>query len=103
MKTVTFTIVARNPRGDVALATARSFVDEPPIIEAVIVDPPLVRAGGAARLTVIARDPENAVLTFTVAASDGTIEATVDPTVFVWRAPGGSRRRESLEEIHSPP
>jgi len=35
---------------------------------------------------VLARDPENEPLTYEVVASEGTVEPTDVPNVFIWRA-----------------
>ena len=86
-KTVTLSIIARSSTGHVALATAKVFINEPPLIESVTVDPPVVRAGGTARVTVVARDPEGDPLTFNLRVSEGRIEPTAEPNVFIWRAP----------------
>jgi len=85
-KTVTLSIIARSSTGHVALATAK-VINEPPVIESVTVDPPVVRAGGTARVTVVARDPEGDPLTFNLRVSEGRIEPTAEPNVFIWRAP----------------
>ncbi|MDR7586093.1 MAG: hypothetical protein QN158_10985 [Armatimonadota bacterium] len=86
-KVVTFNIMVRDAVGNVSVTGATGAIDEPPIIERVVVDPPVAPSGGEARVTVIARDPENDVLTFEVLASEGTIEPTSEPNVFIWRAP----------------
>ncbi len=93
-RTVTLSIVARNSTGHVAVATARVFINEPPVIESVTIDPPVVRPGGQARVTVTARDPEDDPLTFDLRVSEGVIERTAEPNVFIWRAPDG--RVESI-------
>ncbi len=87
-KTVTLSVIVRSSTGHVALATAKVFANEPPIIESVTIDPPVIRAGGQARVTVIARDPEDDPLTFDLRVSEGMIERTAEPNVFIWHAPG---------------
>ena len=86
-KEVTFSVTVRDAVGNVSVVDARGAVDEPPIIDHVIVDPPMVPSGGLARVTIIARDPENDALTFEVRASEGMMEETSEPNVFLWRAP----------------
>ena len=86
-KAVTFSVTVRDAVGNVSIADARGAVDEPPIIDHVIVDPPVVPSGGLARVTIVARDPENDALTFEIRASEGTLEPTSEPNVFLWRAP----------------
>ncbi len=86
-KEVTFSVTVRDAVGNVSVVDARGAVDEPPIIDHVIVDPPMVPSGGLARVTFIARDPENDALSFEVRASEGRMEETSQPDVFLWRAP----------------
>ncbi len=86
-KAVTFSVTVRDTVGNVSIADARGAIDEPPVIEHVIIDPPVVPSGGLARVTIVARDPENDELRFEVRASEGTLEATPEPNVFLWRAP----------------
>jgi hypothetical protein len=85
-KTVQLRISVRDAAGNVTVIDAAGYVNEPPVIDEVIIDPPMVLAGNVARITILARDPENEPLTFQVAASDGTIEPTDQPNVFLWRA-----------------
>jgi hypothetical protein len=86
-KAVSFSVTVRDAVGNVSVADARGAIDEPPVIDHVIVDPPVVPSGGVARVTIVARDPENDLLTFEVQASEGTLEETGEPNVFLWRAP----------------
>ncbi len=86
-KGVTFSVTVRDAVGNVSVADARGAIDEPPIIDHVIIDPPMVPSGGLARVTIVARDPENDALTFEIRASEGTLEPTSEPNVFLWRAP----------------
>lgn len=85
-KTVQLRISVRDAAGNVTVMDAVGYVNEPPVIDEVIIDPPMVLAGNVARITILARDPENEPLTFQVSASDGTIEPTDQPNVFIWRA-----------------
>ena len=80
-------IRVRDPIGNVSVYDTAGLVDEPPVIDEVVFDPPMVPSGSHTRLTIRAHDPEEAQLTFEVFASEGTIEATDQPNVFVWRAP----------------
>jgi hypothetical protein len=45
----------------------------------------MVLAGQTARITILARDPENEQLQYEVVPSEGTIEPTDQPNVFIWR------------------
>jgi hypothetical protein len=85
-KSVQLRISVRDAAGNVTVLDAVGYVNEPPVIDQVIIDPPVVLAGNVARITILARDPENEALAFEVAASEGSIEPTEQPNVFVWRA-----------------
>jgi hypothetical protein len=85
-KPVQLRISVRDAAGNVTVYEATGYVNEPPIIEQVVMDPPVTRPGGMVRITIIARDPENEPLTYEVIPSEGTIEATDQPNVFIWRA-----------------
>jgi hypothetical protein len=80
-------IKVRDSMGNVTVYDAAGLVDEPPVIDEVVFDPPMVPSGSLARLTIRAHDPENDTLTYEVVASEGTIERTDQPNVFIWRAP----------------
>jgi hypothetical protein len=85
-KPIQLRISVRDQAGNVTVIDATGYVNEPPVIDQVIVDPPMVLPGNAARITILARDPEGEALAFEVAASEGTIEPTDQANVFIWRA-----------------
>ncbi len=85
-KPIQIRISVRDAAGNVSVIDAMGYVNEPPVIDNVIIDPPVVLAGSVARVTVLAHDPENEALTFEVVASEGVIERTDQPNVFLWRA-----------------
>ncbi|MDQ7857180.1 MAG: hypothetical protein QN174_13835 [Armatimonadota bacterium] len=85
-KPIQIRISVRDGAGNVTVIDATGYVNEPPVIEQVIIDPPMVAVGSAARITVHARDPENEALSYEVVASEGAIERTDQPNVFIWRA-----------------
>ncbi len=84
-KPVHLRIAVRDQAGNVTVIDATGYVNEPPVIEQVIIDPPMLLPGQTARITILARDPEGEPLTYEVTASEGTIEPTEQPNVFVWR------------------
>ncbi len=84
-KSVQLRISVRDAAGNVTVIDATGYVNEPPVIDQVLIDPPMVLAGQTARITVLARDPENEQLQYEIVASEGTIEPTDQPNVFVWR------------------
>jgi hypothetical protein len=86
-KRVHLTVRVRDQVGNVTVYEADGLVDEPPVIREVILDPPVVASGSATRVTIVAHDPEDLPLSYEVAASEGVVEATDQPNVFVWRAP----------------
>lgn len=57
------------------------------VIEAIIVDPPVVNPGETATITIHAHDRHGGPLNFEVSASEGTIEPTDEPNVFLWHVP----------------
>ncbi len=85
-KPIQIRISVRDAAGNVSVIDAMGYVNEPPVIDNVVIDPPMVLAGSVARVTVMAHDPENEALTFEVVASEGVIERTDQPNVFLWRA-----------------
>ncbi len=85
-KSIQLRISVRNAAGNLTVIDATGYVNEPPVIENVIIDPPMVLPGSLARITVLARDPENEALTYEVVASEGTVEPTDVANVFIWRA-----------------
>lgn len=85
-KSIQLRISVRDAAGNLSVIDATGYVNEPPVIENVIIDPPMVLPGSLARVTVLARDPENEPLTYEVVASEGTVEPTDVPNVFIWRA-----------------
>jgi hypothetical protein len=62
-------------------------VNQAPIIDSVVVDPPVVNPGGVALVTILARDPDGDPISYEVTADVGTIEPTAQPNVFRYRAP----------------
>jgi hypothetical protein len=85
-KPIQLRISVRDAVGNLTVIDATGFVNEPPVIENVIIDPPMVLPGSVARITVVARDPENEAMSYDVVATEGTIEPTDQPNVFLWRA-----------------
>ncbi len=85
-KSIQLRISVRDAAGNLTVIDAAGYVNEPPVIENVIIDPPMVLPGSLARITVLARDPENEPLTYEVVASEGTVEPTDVANVFIWRA-----------------
>jgi hypothetical protein len=85
-KSVQIRISVRDAAGNLSVIDATGYVNEPPVIENVVIDPPMVLPGSHARIIVLARDPENEPLSYEVVASEGVIEPTDQPNVFVWRA-----------------
>ena len=85
-KPIQIRISVRDAAGNVSVIDAMGYVNEPPVIDNVIIDPPMVLRGSVARVTVLAHDPEDEALTFEVVASEGVIERTDQPNVFLWRA-----------------
>ncbi len=85
-KPIQIRITVRDAAGSTSVIDATGYVNEPPVIDNVVIDPPVVRPGSVARVTVLAHDPENEALTFEVVASEGVIERTDQPNVFLWRA-----------------
>ena len=79
-------VKVRDAMGNVTVYDTAGLVDEPPVIHEVVFDPPMVAAGGSTRLTIRAHDPEDEALTYEVVASEGVIESTDQPNVFIWRA-----------------
>jgi hypothetical protein len=85
-KQIQLRISVRDAAGNLTVIDAVGHVNEPPVIDSVIIDPPVLLPGSVARITVLAHDPENEALTFEVTASEGSIEPTEQPNVFLWRA-----------------
>jgi hypothetical protein len=79
------------------------------IIDAIIVDPPSISPGETARIIIHARSPEGGPLDFEVSASEGVIEPTDEPNVFLWHVPETeAAAEEAREELrlrreHQPP
>jgi hypothetical protein len=84
-KSVQLRISVRDAAGNVTVIDATGYVNEPPVIDQILIDPPMVLAGQTARITILARDPENEQLQYEVVPSEGTIEPTDQPNVFIWR------------------
>lgn len=57
------------------------------VIESIIVDPPVVYPGDTATITIHAHNDNGGPLDFDVSASEGTIEPTDEPNVFLWHVP----------------
>ena len=85
-RSVQLRISVRDSVGNVSVIDAQGFINEPPVIEQVLIDPPVLRPGHLARITILAKDPEDEPMAFEVHASEGTIERTDQPNVFIWRA-----------------
>src|SRR3989304_1753388 len=58
--------------------------------------PPLTPESAPPRITFPARGARGWPLEFEVAASDGSIEATEEPNVFLWHGPKSPRRRRTV-------
>jgi hypothetical protein len=88
MAVLRITVVAVDAFGGrSAPATVEVRINEAPVIDAVVVDPPVLTPGGEALVTITAYDPEGDALTYEVTADAGTIEPTAQPNVFRYRAP----------------
>ena len=70
--------------------------EKPITIKEIEVDPPVIPEYGTARITIHARSARGWPLEFEVAASDGSIEATEEPNVFLWHGPKSPRRRRTV-------
>ncbi len=57
------------------------------IIDAIIVDPPVISPGETARIIIHARSTHGGPLDFEVQVSEGVIEPTDEPNVFLWHVP----------------
>lgn len=66
------------------------------VIEAIIVDPPVVFPGETARITIHAKNRDGGPLYYEVSASEGVIEPTDEDNVFLWHVPEGTSREVVL-------
>ncbi len=57
------------------------------IIEAIVVDPPVVFPGDTATITIHARSGDGGPLSYEVSVSEGVIEPTDEANVFLWHVP----------------
>lgn len=57
------------------------------VIDSIVVDPPIVYPGETATITIVAHDGRGGPLNYEVSASEGTIEPTDEPNVFLWHVP----------------
>lgn len=57
------------------------------IIEAIVVDPPVVFPGDTATITIHARSGDGGPLAYEVSVSEGVIEPTDEANVFLWHVP----------------
>lgn len=57
------------------------------IIDAIIVDPPIVFPGETALITIYAHSDDGGPLEYEISASEGFIEPTDQANVFLWRLP----------------
>lgn len=70
--------------------------EKPITIKDIEVDPPVIPEYGTARITIHARSARGWPLEFEVAASEGSIEPTEEPNVFLWHGPKSPRRRRAV-------
>ncbi len=70
--------------------------EKPITIKEITVDPPLIPDYGTARITIHARSARGWPLEFEVAASEGSVEPTDEPNVFLWHGPKSPRRRRTV-------
>lgn len=74
-----------------------AMVNEKPIkISAVTVEPLVIRADGTAMITVHAHSDRGWPLEYEVSASEGFIEPTEAPNIFLWHGPKSRRGRTGL-------
>jgi hypothetical protein len=69
------------------------------VIEAVVLDPPIVHPGETATITIHAHDSHGGPLDYEVSASEGTVERTDEPNVFLWHVPETLTTRQGVR-IH---
>ncbi|KRT77089.1 MAG: hypothetical protein XU14_C0021G0015 [Armatimonadetes bacterium CSP1-3] len=70
--------------------------EKPITIKEIEVDPPVIPEYGTARITIHARSARGWPLEFEIAASEGSIEPTEEPNVFLWHGPKSPRRRRTV-------
>lgn len=66
------------------------------VIEAIIVDPPVVFPGETARITIHAKSGDGGPLHYEVSTSEGVIEPTDEDNVFLWHVPERTSREVVL-------
>ena len=87
-RAVVVTVSVRDELGGVsAPRTADILIDEAPVIDQILVSPPIVVPGGQATVTVLAHDPEGEELSYFASVTEGSIVQGSAPNVFVFTAP----------------
>ena len=87
-RAVIVTVSVRDELGGMsAPGTAEILINEAPVIDQILISPPIVVPGGQATIIVLARDPEGGELTYSASVSEGTIVPGSAPNVFLFTAP----------------
>lgn len=84
----------RERKGGIAIATE----DKPITIKGISVEPATIPEAGSATIRIDARSMRGWPLEFEVRASEGTIEPTEEPNVFLWHGPKSARRPSALRQ-----
>ncbi len=66
-------------------------------INGITVDPEVIPEHGTATITIDARSARGWPLEFDLSASDGSIEPTSRPNVFLWHGPKSPKKRSFLQ------
>ncbi len=67
------------------------------VIKGITVDPEVISEGGTATVTIDARSARGWPLEFDLTASEGSIEPTGRPNVFLWHGPKSPKKRTFLQ------
>lgn len=67
------------------------------LIRGVTVEPEVIPENGTATITIDARSARGWPLEFDLSASEGSIEATNRPNVFLWHGPKSPKKRSFLQ------
>ena len=87
-RAVVVTVSVRDELGGVsAPRTADILIDEAPVIDQILISPPIVVPGGQATVTILAHDPEGEELSYFASVTEGSIVQGSAPNVFVFTAP----------------